>query len=294
MVFGRWERGPGVPYAAGGMRSVALFVPCYVDQLRPAVGLAALELLEARGLAVAFPEAQSCCGQPLLTAGAPREAARLVEKFVRTFARYDAVVAPSGSCVATLRGHLARLAPSEDARALAPRVFELCELLVALGDPPPAPAGAPAPPEPHASHAAPAPQPPLAPTPPAFPHRVALHVSCHGLRELRLGSPTETREPQRRDPARELLARVPGLELVTLGRPDECCGFGGVFAVAEEAVSCRMALDRLADHAAARAEVVTSTDISCLLHLEGVARRRGLPLRVLHVAEILAGRGAAS
>jgi L-lactate dehydrogenase complex protein LldE len=82
---------------------------------------------------------------------------------------------------------------------------------------------------------------------------------------------------------------VPGLELVPLARADECCGFGGVFAVQEEAVSCRMALDRLADHAAARAEVVTSTDVSCLLHLEGVARRRGLPLRMLHVAEILAG-----
>jgi L-lactate dehydrogenase complex protein LldE len=125
---------------------------------------------------------------------------------------------------------------------------------------------------------------------PAFPQRVALHASCHALRELRLGSPSETREPPRLDPARELLKRVPGLELVALTRPDECCGFGGVFAVEEEAVSCRMALDRLADHAAARAEVVTSTDVSCLLHLEGVARRRGFPLRLLHVAEIVAGR----
>jgi L-lactate dehydrogenase complex protein LldE len=247
------------------MRSVALFVPCYVDQLRPKVGLAALDLLEARGLSVAFPERQSCCGQPLLTAGAPREAAKLAEKFVRTFAGYDAVVAPSGSCAATLRNHLAHLAPSDDARALAPRVFELCEFLAAQGEPPAAP---------------------------AFPHRVALHASCHGLRELRLGSPSETREPARLDPARALLERVPGIALVALTRPDECCGFGGVFAIAEEAVSCRMALDRLADHAAARAEVVTSTDVSCLLHLEGVARRRGLPLRVLHVAEILSGRGA--
>jgi L-lactate dehydrogenase complex protein LldE len=247
------------------VRTVALFVPCYVDQLRPAVGLAALELLEARGFAVSVPREQTCCGQPFLSAGAPREAAKLAASFVRVFARYDTVVAPSGSCAAMLRRHLARLAPSEEARALGERVFELCEFLSAQGD-----AGA---------------------APRSFPHRVGLHASCHALRELRLGSPSETREPPRLDPARSLLLRVPGLELVPLTRPDECCGFGGVFAVAEEAVSCRMALDRLADHLAARADVITSTDISCLIHLEGVARRRKLPLRVLHVAEILAGSG---
>jgi L-lactate dehydrogenase complex protein LldE len=247
------------------VRTVALFVPCYVDQLRPAVGIAALELLEARGFAVAFPREQVCCGQPFLSAGAPRDAARLAASFARTFARYDAVVAPSGSCVATLRKHLAHLVPGDEARALGGRVFELCEFLVAHGD---------------AASTAP---------PTEFPHRVALHASCHALRELRLGSPSETREPPRIDPARALLARIPGIELVPLARPDECCGFGGVFAVEEEAVSCRMALDRLADHLSARAEIVTSTDISCLIHLEGVARRRELPLRVLHVAEILAG-----
>jgi L-lactate dehydrogenase complex protein LldE len=244
------------------MREVALFVPCYVDQLRPTVGLAALDLLEARGWAVAVPREQTCCGQPFLTAGARGDAARLAERFVRVFGRYEAVVTPSGSCAAMLRRQLPQLVSGEEPRAVAGRVFELCELL-ALEPPPSAP--------------------------PAFPQRVALHASCHALRELRLGTPSETREPPRPDPARELLSAVPGLELVPLARADECCGFGGVFAVQEEAVSCRMALDRLADHAAARAEVVTSTDVSCLLHLEGVARRRGLPLRMLHVAEILAG-----
>ena len=245
------------------MRNVALFVPCYVDQLRPAVGLAALELLEVCGCEVAFPTAQTCCGQPLLSAGAPAEAAPLARRFVDVFARFDAVVAPSGSCVATLRRQLAQLGDSAEARSLGARVFELCEFLHERG---------------------------FAPQPAAFPHRVALHASCHALRELRHGAPSESRAAPHVDPARELLRRVPRAELVTLARADECCGFGGVFAVEEEAVSCRMALDRLADHAAARAEVVTSTDVSCLLHLEGVARRRGLPLRVHHVAEILAGR----
>jgi L-lactate dehydrogenase complex protein LldE len=248
---------------------LALFVPCYVDQLRPEVGLAALELLEARGFAVAVPPEPTCCGQPLLTAGAPDDAARLAARFVRAFARYDAVVTPSGSCAATLRRQLAPLVGGAEARALGERVFELCEFLVAR------------------ETGAPSPSPP-------FPHRVALHASCHALRELRLGTPSETREPLRSDPARTLLARVPGIELVPLARPDECCGFGGVFAVAEQAVSCRMARDRLDDHAGAGAEVVTATDVSCLLQLEGVARRRGMALRMLHVGEILTGRGRGS
>lgn len=247
------------------MRNVALFVPCYVDQLRPAVGLAALELLEERGFAVAVPGDAACCGQPFLTAGAPRDAARLAERFVRVFARYDAVVAPSGSCVATLRRHLAHLVQSDEARALGERTFELCEFLFAQTRGASVPAR-------------------------SFPHRVALHASCHALRELRLGTPSETRETPRLDPARELLGSIAGIELVPLARADECCGFGGVFAIEEEAVSCRMALDRLADQRAARAEVVTSTDISCLLQLEGVAKRRGIPMRAFHIAEILAGR----
>jgi L-lactate dehydrogenase complex protein LldE len=266
------------------VQNVALFVPCYVDQLRPSVGLAALELLEARGCAVAFPREQTCCGQPFLSAGAAPDAARLAERFVRVFAGYDAVVAPSGSCVAMLRRHLEHLAPSEAARARAPRGVELCEFLVAQ-EAQSAPAAA----DPATANATP---PAAVPALPArtFPHRVALHASCHALRELRLGTPSETREPARPDPARVLLSRVAGLELVPLTRADECCGFGGVFAVEEEAVSCRMARDRLADHLAALAELVTSTDVSCLIHLEGVARRRGLPIRALHVSEILAGR----
>lgn len=262
------------------MRNIALFVPCYVDQLRPAVGLAALELLEERGFAVAVPGDAACCGQPFLTTGAPRDAARLAERFVRVFARYDAVVAPSGSCVATLRRHLAHLVQSDEARALGERTFELCEFLFAQARESSAAAGA-------SSGAASDRRPAR-----RFPHRVALHASCHALRELRLGTPSETREPKQIDPARELLGSVAGIELVPLARADECCGFGGVFAIEEEAVSCRMALDRLADQRAARAEVVTSTDISCLLQLEGVAKRRGIPIRAFHVAEILAGRAS--
>ena len=120
-----------------------------------------------------------------------------------------------------------------------------------------------------------------------FPHRVGLHQSCHGLRELRLGSGTERRIPGL-NKVRALLAGIEGLELVELARPDECCGFGGTFAVAEEAVSCMMGKDRIADHERAGAEVVTAVDMSCLMHLDGLIRRERKPLRVMHVAELLA------
>jgi L-lactate dehydrogenase complex protein LldE len=244
---------------------VALFIPCYVDQLRPEVGLASLDVLEALGIETVFPEDQTCCGQPFLTAGETEGARELGRRHARIFEGYDAVVTPSGSCAATLRQHLPRLVPEASATEVAGRTRELCEFLVEQG-------------------ALARLRGRLGPVA----GRVGLHASCHALRELRLGSPSETREPPRPDPARRLLECVEGLELVDPARRDECCGFGGVFAVAEEAVSCRMGLDRLADHRSAGARIVTSTDISCLLHMEGLARRRGLPIRTLHVAEILA------
>ena len=123
-----------------------------------------------------------------------------------------------------------------------------------------------------------------------FPHKVGLHQSCHGLRELRLGSGTERRIPGF-NKVRSLLSGIDGLELVELARPDECCGFGGTFAVSEEAVSCMMGQDRVFDHERAGTEVLTANDMSCLMHLEGLIRRAGKPIRVLHVAEILAGGG---
>ena len=120
-----------------------------------------------------------------------------------------------------------------------------------------------------------------------FPHRVGLHQSCHGLRELRLGSGSERRVPPF-DKVRLLLEQLQGIELVELARPDECCGFGGTFSVNEEAVSCMMGRDRVADHERAGAEIVTGVDMSCLMHLDGLIRRDRRPLRVMHVAEVLA------
>jgi L-lactate dehydrogenase complex protein LldE len=121
-----------------------------------------------------------------------------------------------------------------------------------------------------------------------FPYRVGLHQSCHGLRELRLGSDTEL-VGKSYNKARSLLEMIEGVQIVQLQRPDECCGFGGTFAVNEEAVSCMMGDDRIFDHEQAGAQVLTANDMSCLMHLEGLIRRQKKPMRVMHIAEILAG-----
>ena len=123
----------------------------------------------------------------------------------------------------------------------------------------------------------------------SFPYRVGLHNSCHGLRELRLGGSSERMET-RENKAVQLLKLVQDLELVELSRTDECCGFGGTFAVSEEAVSCMMGNDRIHDHETAGAQIITAGDMSCLMHLDGLLRRQGKPMEVMHLAEILAGR----
>ncbi len=241
---------------------IALFVPCYVDQLRPEVGVAALDVFDALGFETVYPEDQTCCGQPFLTAGEMGCAQSLGQHYVDVFDGFDEIVSLSGSCAAMVRRQLPLLVPGSRAEEVAGRTREFCEFLVEHGTA----------------------MEPMA----RFPYRVGLHSSCQALRELRLGTPSETREPERIDPARRLLTSIDGLELVDLSRRDECCGFGGIFSIVEEAVSCRMGLDRLADHRSAKAEVITSTDISCLLHLDGLAQKNRFDFRTMHVAEVLA------
>ena len=247
--------------------AIGLFVPCYIDQLYPDVARATLELLEGYGCRVDFPEAQTCCGQPMANSGCTEEARPLAERFLDTFRDYKYVVCPSGSCTAMVRLHYDEyLRDRPGFEELKAKTFELCEFLcdVLHADPPAV----------------------------RFPHRVALHQSCHGLRELRLGGSSEVvaGEQPPTDKVRRLLEPIDGLEIATLRRSDECCGFGGAFSVSEEAVSCMMGIDRLEDHQQAGAEVVTAADMSCLMHLSGLARRRSSPLRFMHVAQILAGR----
>jgi L-lactate dehydrogenase complex protein LldE len=241
---------------------VALFVPCYIDQLYPGVAWASLELLEAHGVRVEVPAQQTCCGQPLINTGAVAAARQLADGFDACFSAYEHVVCPSGSCTATLQRQLSHGRRGQAAVS----VFELCEFLVdVLG---------------------------VQQVAATFPHRVVLHQSCHALRELGLGTPSELGggARARENPGRSLLAGVHGLELVEPERQDECCGFGGSFCLTEAGVSTRMGEDRLLDFERAGAEVVTSLDMSCLMHLSGLSRRQKRPLEFMHIAEVLMGR----
>lgn len=239
------------------MSRVALFVPCFVDQLYPHVAIAALRVLERLGLRVAVPDGAACCGQPTANAGFEHDAEQVLERFVRTYEPYDRIVVLSASCAVHVKLHAAA--------GIAERTTEFCAFLhdeigvdavAALGV--------------------------------GFPHRVAVHIGCHGLRALGLARPSEIQAPPW-NKVRALLETVRGLTFAEPQRPDECCGFGGTFAVSEPAISAKMGRDRLADYACARAEALVSTDMSCVMHLAGIAGRNGLALPTLHVAQLFAG-----
>jgi L-lactate dehydrogenase complex protein LldE len=229
--------------------AVALFVTCLVDTLVPEVGRATVTLLERLGVEVEFPRAQTCCGQLHLNAGYPEPAAALARRFVETFSGYEAIVAPSGSCVAHVRSHVPELAP--DPEGVAGRMLELSELLVdrlAAGD-----VGS------------------------TYEGALTYHPTCHSLRGLRLGDRPES-----------LLRAVAGVDLRPLGDASECCGFGGTFAVRNAAVSTAMLADKLRRVEETGADAVCACDSSCLLHLRGGLERRGSPVRAVHLAEVLA------
>ena len=241
---------------------VGLFIPCYIDQLYPQVGIASLKILEHFGVDVEYPESQTCCGQPMANTGCTNEVGPLAKRFLEIFKDYDSVVCPSGSCVSMVKHHYDEyLGDNPEYEALKEKTFEFCEYLTG-------PMG-------------------ITKLDGQFPHKVGLHQSCHGLRELRLASSSEI-VGESFGTARELLKSIEGVEITTLQRPDECCGFGGTFAVVEEAVSCMMGEDRVYDHEQAGTEVLTALDMSCLMHMDGIIRRQNKPIRVMHIAEIFA------
>ena len=246
---------------------VGLFIPCYIDQVYPRVGMATVRLLEKLGVSFEFPEDQTCCGQPQFNSGCFKDAAKLAGKMFRIFKDYDWVVCPSGSCTGMVREYyellLERDKDRDDFKYLVSHTFELCEFLVDVLK--------------------------IETIDGSFPHKVGLHQSCHGLRGLGLGVPSELVLPGRTGKVRRLLESLRGIEIVTTGRSDECCGFGGTFSVFEGAVSSFIGRDRIKDYEQAGAEVIASYDVSCLMHLDGLIRRDKRSLKVMHIAEILEG-----
>jgi L-lactate dehydrogenase complex protein LldE len=241
---------------------VALFVTCLNDTLFPRAGQAVVELLERLGHEVVFPEEQTCCGQMHLNSGYAAEAVPLLRRFVACFGDQEAIVSPSGSCVSTVREQYPRLAEeagdaalAAEVAALAPRVFELSELLVdVLG---------------------------VEDVGASYPHVVAYHPACHGLRSLRLG-----------DRPLRLLRAVRGLTLVELPGAEECCGFGGTFSVKNADTSAAMLTEKLRNLLGTGAEVCVAGDSSCLMQIAGGLGRQRAGMRTAHLAEVLAEAGA--
>ncbi|HUY99716.1 MAG TPA: (Fe-S)-binding protein [Thermomicrobiaceae bacterium] len=237
---------------------VALFITCFNDTLFPQTGRAVVQVLERLGHQVDFPFEQTCCGQMHFNTGYQREAIPLARRFVRVFADAEAVVAPSASCVAMVRHFypmLARLSGDErlaaDIEALRPRVFELSEFLVRrLG---------------------------VEDVGAYYPHRVTYHPTCHSLRMLEVG-----------DAPLRLLRQVRGIDLVELESAEECCGFGGTFAVKNADTSLAMLADKLRRVIDTGAEVCTAGDNSCLMQIGGALSRERAGVRTVHLAEILA------
>jgi len=240
-----------------------LFIPCYVDALHPEVGIATLELLERLGVEVSYPIDQTCCGQPPASNGDQESAARAERVFVRSFAECDAVVGPSASCVRQIRDHLDALEQTDDVRRVRRATFEIVEFLHDVLRVESLPWT-------------------------EFPHRVGLHNSCSMVRGIGLASPSEVMGPAF-NKAEDLLRKVKGLTLVPIDRVDECCGFGGTFSLTGGAVSARMGLARVDDHVRHGAEWITSCDVSCLMHLRGIASRQRRDVKFVHIAQVLNG-----
>jgi len=237
---------------------IALFVTCLADTLFPAVGRATVRLLERLGHRVEFPQAQTCCGQMHINTGYVRDALPLVRHYIETFEPSDLIVAPSGSCVGSVRHQYAMVARrcgdeklARRAEAVAARTYELSQLLVdVLG---------------------------VEEVGAFYPHRVTYHPTCHSLRLLRVGE-----RPLR------LLRNVAGIDLVELPDAEVCCGFGGTFALKNADVSTAMLADKMRNVVGTRAEVCTAGDSSCLMHIGGGLSRLRAGVKTVHLAEILA------
>lgn len=240
--------------------TVGLFIPCYVDQFYPNAAIATLQLLKKLSCDVVYPLNQTCCGQPMANSGFEHLTRDCNKLFLKNFSGFDYIVAPSGSCALHIKEHLHVEGQEEEASDVRSRVYELTGFLTDILK--------------------------VKGLKARFPHKVGFHQSCHGQRGLMLSQMTELVAPSYSKPG-SLLQMVEGIELVPLNRKDECCGFGGTFCVAEEAVSVKMGKDRVADHVAHHAEYITGVDLSCLMHLEGILKRAHSPVKVIHIAEIL-------
>jgi L-lactate dehydrogenase complex protein LldE len=234
---------------------VQLFIPCFVDQLFPGTGFNMVKVLEKAGCEISYNTNQTCCGQPAFNAGFWDESRKVATKFVQDFEGTDFVVGPSASCVGFVRNYFSVLFDNSsihnEVKDLVNRTFEFTEFLTEVlktED-----VGA------------------------IFNAKATYHDSCAALRECKI-----------KQGPRKLLANVKGLELLEMEATETCCGFGGSFAVKFESISTAMADQKVNHVLETGAEFIISTDLSCLMHLEGFIKKKGLPIKTMHIADVLA------
>jgi L-lactate dehydrogenase complex protein LldE len=235
--------------------TVQLFIPCFVDQLFPQTAFNMVKVLEKAGVEVEYKEEQTCCGQPAFNAGFRDESREVCTKFLKDFEGTDYIVAPSASCVGFVRNYYSMLFDNSslhnEVRDMQKRIYEFSSFLVnVLG---------------------------VEDLGATFYGKAAYHDSCAALRECRI-----------KEEPRKLLARVEGLELLEMEDVETCCGFGGSFAVKFESISVAMADQKVNNALHTGADYIISTDLSCLMHLDGYIRYKGHPLRTMHIADVLA------
>lgn len=235
--------------------NVQLFIPCFVDQLYPSTAFNMVKVLEKAGCTVSYNTNQTCCGQPAFNAGFREESKQVCAKFVKDFEGSDYIVAPSASCVGFVRNYYTKIfdnsSQHNEVKKLGERLFEFSEFLVNVLK--------------------------IENLGASLPGLATYHDSCAGLRECKI-----------KEEPRKLLAQVKGLELAEMNDVETCCGFGGTFAVKFEPISVAMG-DQKADNARATgAQYLISTDLSCLMHIDGVMKNKGLDIKAMHIADVLA------
>jgi L-lactate dehydrogenase complex protein LldE len=235
--------------------NVQIFIPCFVDQLYPQTAFNMVKVLEKAGCTISYNTNQTCCGQPALNAGFWEESKAVCSKFLNDFADAEYVVAPSASCVGFVRNYYSRLFANSsvhnDVQRLADRTFEFSEFMVKVLE--------------------------IDNVGAMLQGKATYHDSCAGLRECKIKN-----EP------RQLLSNVSGLEIVEMNDVETCCGFGGTFAVKFEAISIAMADQKVSNALATGAQYLISTDVSCLMHLDGYIKKNGYNLEAMHIADVLA------
>ena len=237
-------------------------IPCFISEFYPEVAQSCIELMHKLDMDFDVPKGQTCCGQPLANSGYEHKATGAYHHYIDTFGNYDQTLMISGSCTYHIKEHYDIIEQTPKVVNLRENIRDLTEYIMSeyIGKLPEV----------------------------RFPYKVALHTGCHSLRGMRFGVSSELGAPTKSFLS-PLVEHVKDIEIITLDRPDECCGFGGTFSVYYDELSVRMGTDKLDDAMSKGVEVLVSNDMSCLMHLDGIIKKRKLPLKVKHILQVLNG-----